>query len=73
MRLRSLASLQKGLFIMALVCIPCMAFLKVSIGQEKKIDALLLGFRQKYRIPEQWTVLPFELEDPYKRVKNGPL
>jgi len=72
MRLRSLASLQKGLFIMALVCIPCMVFLKVSIGQEKKIDALYLDLDKKYRIPEQWTVLPFELEDPYKRVKNGP-
>ncbi|HQU31479.1 MAG: c-type cytochrome [Planctomycetia bacterium] len=33
---------------------------------------MFLELDKKYRLPEQWSVLPFELEDPYKRVKNGP-
>ena len=72
MRLRSIVSLYKVLFIVTMMCFPLTAFLNVSFGQERKIDAHYLELDKKYRIPEQWTVLPFELEDPYKRIKNGP-
>lgn len=72
MRLRSIVSLHKITFVVAMVCLSLAVFDKVSIGQERKIDALYLELDKKYRIPEQWTVLPFELEDPYKRIKNGP-
>ncbi|MCF6157912.1 MAG: c-type cytochrome [wastewater metagenome] len=47
-------------------------FLNASFGQERKIDSLFLELDKKYRIPEEWSMLPYELEDPYKRVKNGP-
>ncbi len=57
---------------MVAICLPIMAFLEVSNGQERKIEALYLDLDKKYRMPEQWHVLPFELEDPYKRIKNGP-
>jgi cytochrome c2 len=46
--------------------------MNVSFGQERKIDSMFLDLDKKYRIPEEWSTLPFELEDPYKRVKNGP-
>lgn len=72
MRLRSIVSLRSVLSVVAIVCMPFPAFLNVSLGQERKIDAVYLELDQKYRIPEQWSSLPFELEDPYKRVKNGP-
>jgi len=55
-----------------LVCLPFAVFLHISFGQERKIDNMFLELDKKYRLPEQWSVLPFELEDPYKRVKNGP-
>lgn len=72
MRLRFMVSLQKVTFVMAMVGLSLLVIGKISSGQERKIDALYLELDKKYRIPEQWTVLPFELEDPYKRIKNGP-
>ena len=72
MRLRSLVSLSKLTVLSAIVCVPMMTYLKSSFGQERKIDPMYLELDKKYRIPEQWTILPAELEDPYKRVKNGP-
>lgn len=72
MRLRSIVSLRKITFVVTVVCLSVPVFGKLSFGQERKIDALFLELDKKYRIPEQWTVLPFELEDPYKRIKNGP-
>ncbi|MEK6728627.1 MAG: hypothetical protein AABY76_01220, partial [Planctomycetota bacterium] len=44
----------------------------VVFAQERKIDALFLELDKKYRLPEQWSQLPIDLEDPYKRIKNGP-
>lgn len=67
-----MVSLQKVTFVMAMVGLSLLVIGKISSGQERKIDALYLELDKKYRIPEQWTVLPFELEDPYKRIKNGP-
>src|SRR3989339_231587 len=72
MRLRSFASLQKILVSIAIVGLPWIVFVNVSFGQERKIDSMFLDLDKKYRIPEEWSTLPFELEDPYKRVKNGP-
>ena len=72
MRLRSVVKLYKRWYIIILVCLPFAAFLHISFGQERKIDNMFLELDKKYRLPEQWSVLPFELEDPYKRVKNGP-
>ena len=72
MRLRSLASLQKISILIAIIGIPLVSFVNVSFGQERKIDSMFLDLDKKYRIPEGWSILPFELEDPYKRVKNGP-
>ncbi|GJQ22445.1 hypothetical protein BIY37_11670 [Candidatus Brocadia sapporoensis] len=72
MRLRSVVKLYKRWSIIILVCLPFAAFLHISFGQERKIDNMFLELDKKYRLPEQWSVLPFELEDPYKRVKNGP-
>lgn len=72
MRLRSVECLLIVSVFVFIICVPCMIFSSVSFGQERKIDALYLELDKKYRIPEQWTVLPFELEDPYKRIKNGP-
>lgn len=72
MRLRSLGFLYTVSILTIMVCLPLVALLGVSFGQERKIDALYLDLDRKYRIPEQGSVLPFELEDPYKRIKNGP-
>lgn len=72
MRLRSIMSLQKVLIFTTIACLPLMAFYRISSGEERKIDTLFLELDKKYRVPEQWTPLPFELEDPWKRVKNGP-
>ncbi|CAG1022116.1 hypothetical protein DOJK_01453 [Patescibacteria group bacterium] len=71
MRLKSINSLHK-ILLMTVVCLPLAVFSKTSFGQDRKIDAMYLELDKKYRIPEQWSVLPLELEDPYKRVKNGP-
>lgn len=67
MRLRSVVKLYKRWYIIILVCLPFAAFLHISFGQERKIDNMFLELDKKYRLPEQWSVLPFELEDPYKR------
>lgn len=72
MRLRSLACSQKILIVPVLLCLLGSVFVKVSFGQERKIDAVFMDLDKKYRTPQEWTVLPSELEDPYKRVKNGP-
>jgi len=72
MRLRSFASLQKILVLLAIVGLPWTVFVDISFGQETKIDSMFLDLDKKYRISGEWTTLPFELEDPYKRVKNGP-
>lgn len=74
MRLRSLVcTLKKTILILAATaCFLLTVFLHNSHGQERKIDDIFLELDKKYRIPEQWTVLPSELEDPYLRVKNGP-
>src|SRR5574337_1833087 len=72
MRLRSLASLQKVLVFTTLACLPLMAPHYATFGEERRVDPLFLELDKKYRTPEQWNVLPFELEDPWKRVKNGP-
>lgn len=64
--------LRSALFVLSLAFLPSMAVFNVSFGQDRKIDTLFLELDKKYQIPEQWTILPFELEDPYKRVKNGP-
>lgn len=71
MRLKSIISLHK-ILLMTVVCMPLTVFCTISFGQDRKIDTLYLELDMKYRIPEQWSVLPIELEDPYKRVKNGP-
>ena len=44
----------------------------VVFAQERKIDALFLELDKKYRLPEQWSQLPIDIEDPYNRIKNGP-
>src|SRR5574337_158802 len=72
MRLRLLVSLQKVWLFIALAVLPWAIFMNVSFGQERKIDSMFLDLDKKYRMPGEWTMLPFELEDPYKRVKNGP-
>ncbi|WKZ16451.1 MAG: c-type cytochrome [Candidatus Jettenia caeni] len=74
MRIRSMVCLPRRTMLasLAMVGLSLMAFLSNSFGQERKIDQIYLDLDKKYRIPEQWTVLPFELEDPYKRIKNGP-
>lgn len=74
MRLRSLAYPYKKtiLILTTLAGLSLAVFPGSSTGQERKIDALYLELDKKYRVPEQWTSLPFELEDPYHRVKNGP-
>ncbi|MDE1890378.1 MAG: c-type cytochrome [Planctomycetota bacterium] len=74
MRVRSLVCLpiRAISILITIVCLSSIVSLSVSFGQERKIDALFLELDKKYRIPEQWSVLPFELEDPYKRIKNGP-
>src|SRR3989337_3348717 len=72
MRLRSFASLQKILMLTDTRIFPWIGFKNVSFGQERKIDSMFLDLDKKYRTPEEWSTLPFELEDPYKRVKNGP-
>src|SRR3989338_3390361 len=72
MRLKSFIC-KCGLFVIA--GISCFSFYSVgnvSYSEERKIDAFFLDLDKKYRIPEEWSTLPFELEDPYKRVKNGP-
>lgn len=60
-------------FIAGIVSISVCAFSQMSFAQERQIDALYLDLDKKYRAPESWSALPFELEDPYKRVKNGPI
>ena len=72
MRLRSVAGLQKISILIAIIGIPLVSLVNVSFGQERKIDSMFLDLDKKYRIPEGWSILPFEIEDPYKRVKNGP-
>src|SRR3989337_3945451 len=72
MRLRSFASLQKILMLTDTRIFPWIGFKNVSFGQERKIDSMFLDLDKKYRTPEEWSTLPFEPEDPYKRVKNGP-
>jgi hypothetical protein len=71
MRLKLIISLHKTLLI-TIVCLPLVVFSNTSFGQNRKIDTLYLELDKKYRIPEQWSALPLDLEDPYKRVKNGP-
>src|SRR5574340_647799 len=74
MRIKSMVCLPriKISILITMVCLSLMVFLNASFGQERKIDSLYLELDKKYRVPEEWTVLPFELEDPYKRIKNGP-
>jgi len=40
---------------------------------EREIEPLFMELDKKYKIPDTWKELPFELEDPYKRIKNGPI
>lgn len=72
MRLMSIVSLQKRWLMITLGCLSFVTSLHLSFGQERKIDSVFLELDKKYRMPEQWSVLPFDLEDPYKRIKNGP-
>ena len=72
MRLKSFIC-KCGLFVIAVIsCFSFYSVGNVSYSEERKIDALFLDLDKKYRIPEHWGILPFELEDPYKRIKNGP-
>lgn len=72
MRLSSIVSIHKRWLIIISFCISFASCLHFSFGQERKIDNMFLELDKKYRMPEQWSALPFELEDPYKRIKNGP-
>ncbi|MGQ3684812.1 MAG: c-type cytochrome [Candidatus Loosdrechtia sp.] len=62
----------KMTILIAGVCLSLTTFLNVSFGQERKIEPLYLELNKKYQMPEEWTMLPIDLEDPYKRIKNGP-
>ncbi len=72
MRLKLFVGLRSLAVFMFFACLSYVAFPCASFCQERKIDAHFLDLDKKYRIPEQWKMLPTELEDPYKRVKNGP-
>src|SRR3972149_930003 len=45
----------------------------IALAQERSIEPMFLEIDKKYQLPEGWSIIPFELEDPYKRVKNGPI
>ncbi|MFQ5688620.1 MAG: c-type cytochrome, partial [Candidatus Scalindua sp.] len=47
-------------------------FNKTIIADSLEPDPLLLELEELYRGEKQYKQLPFELEDPYKRPKNGP-
>ncbi len=47
MRLRSLACSQKILIVPVLLCLLGSAFVKVSFGQERKIDAVFMDLDKK--------------------------
>lgn len=74
MRIKSMVCLPriKISLLIAGACLSLTTFLHASFGQERKIDSMYLELDKKYRVPDEWTILPLELEDPYKRVKNGP-
>jgi mono/diheme cytochrome c family protein len=74
MRIKSKACLPriKITILIAGACLSLVTFLNASFGQERKIDSLYLELNEKYQMPDEWNVLPIELEDPYKRIKNGP-
>lgn len=56
-----------------LLCFALFAGIGIALAQERSIEPMFLEIDKKYQIPEGWSILPFELEDPYKRVKNGPI
>lgn len=72
MRLRPGVLLYTISIVTMVTCLPWKLPTGVVFAQERKIDALFLELDKKYRLPEQWSQLPIDLEDPYKRIKNGP-
>lgn len=72
MRFRLLMRIQKVWLCTFFMFMSGSVILNVSFGEERKIEPMFLDLDNKYRMPAEWTELPFVLEDPYKRIKNGP-
>ncbi|MCF6149733.1 MAG: c-type cytochrome [Candidatus Kuenenia sp.] len=74
MQLKFISRLYARLILLAMViCLASFAHYREVSAQEGSIDPMYLEIDKKYQIPEGWSVLPLELEDPYKRIKNGPI
>jgi cytochrome c2 len=60
-------------FALAYIMFSCIFNLnKTILADPLEPDPLLLELEELYRGEKQYKQLPFELEDPYKRLKNGP-
>jgi cytochrome c2 len=60
-------------FALAYIMFSCIFnFNKTILADPLEPDPLLLELEELYRGEKQYKQLPFELEDPYKRPKNGP-
>ena len=74
MQLKLISRLYDRLIVPAvLLCFALFAGIGIALAQERSIEPMFLEIDKKYQLPEGWSILPFELEDPYKRVKNGPI